>query len=121
MTAQPHETHRTPAEIRAALKADRKNMRIVRDALPEEDREAFDRAYWHALDKAKVNYNLTPITEFQTRWWWEAYQKADPEEYADTIARAEAAMNYYKRHEGEADVTPWSEVLKARNRGENTE
>lgn len=120
MTAEAHSTHRTPEEIRASLKADR-SPRNIRASLPPEDRDLFDRQLWHELDKAKQTLDLTPINECVQRWWWQAWMKADTDEYADTIARGEAAMAYYKQHEGEADVTPWSEVLKARQRGENAE
>lgn len=98
MTAQPHSPHRTPEEIRASLKADR-SPRNIRAALPEEDHALFDRQYWHAIDKAKVEYDLTPVNECLTYWWWQAHEKADPAEYADTIARAERAMEYLERGE----------------------
>jgi hypothetical protein len=116
MTAQPHDPHPTPAEIRASLKADRNSPKTIRAALPPEDQTAFDRAYWHALDNAKLNYDLTPITECVTYWWWQAYEKADPDEYAETIARAERAMEYLERGESPPGARRWDNALDAEMR-----
>src|SRR5690606_39144814 len=116
MTAEPHGMHRTPEEIRAALNADRTSLRTVRDALPAEDQEAFDHAYWHAIDKAKLSYDLKPVLEFQKRWWWIAYEKADPAECADTIARAERAMEYLERGETPPGAVIVDDAYKQRMR-----
>jgi hypothetical protein len=84
MPAQPHEAHRTPEEIRASIKDDR-SLKALRAALPPEDHALFDREYRAALDQAKVSYDLTPVQKFQTRWWMEAVQKADPEEFRKSL------------------------------------
>lgn len=98
MTAELHSAHHTPAEIRASLKADR-SPRNIRAWLPLADRDLFDRQYWHELDKAKHDFDLTPVNECLLYWWWQAYEKADPAEYADTIARADRAMDRFERGE----------------------
>lgn len=94
-------------EIRAALKADR-SPRTVRALLPVEDRALFDREFWHELDRAKQTLDLTPVNECVTRWWWTAYMKADPEEYAATIAAGERAEQYFHEQDGvPAGVSVW--------------
>lgn len=106
MSAQPHSPHPWE-ELRASLKADR-SPKNIRAALPEEDRETFDRALWHELDKAKQTLDLTPINECVTRWWWQAWLKADPEEYAATIAAGERAEQYVREQGGvPAGVSVW--------------
>jgi hypothetical protein len=98
MTAQPHNTHRTPEEVRASIKDDR-SPKAIRAALPLEDHGLFDQEYREALDKAKVTYDLAPIQSFQDRWWATAVLKADPVEYEETFRAAERAMEYYERGE----------------------
>lgn len=114
MTAQPHGLHRTPAEIRAVLKADR-SPKNIRAMLPEEDRALFDQQYWHAMDKARLSYDLTPVFEFQKSWWWTAYLKADPVEYQETIEAAERAMEFYERNETPQGAV-WDDEYDARLR-----
>jgi hypothetical protein len=115
MTAQPHGRYRTPEEIRASLKADR-SPKNIRQALPSEDHALFDREYWHALDLAKRDYDLTPVLKFQERWWWTAYHKADPEEYQETIRTAERAMEYLERGETPPGAVRWDDALNAKMR-----
>ncbi|MEO3875486.1 DUF6247 family protein [Nonomuraea sp. B12E4] len=115
MSAQPHGPHRTPEEIRADLKADRR-PKTIRASLPPEDHALFDREYWHALDKAKVEYDLAPIREFEQRWWWTAYLKADPEEYEETIRAGERAMEYLERGELPPGAVVVDEAYKDRLR-----
>jgi hypothetical protein len=115
MTAQPHEAHRTPEEIRASIKDDR-SPKALRAALPPEDHALFDREYRAALDQAKVSYDLTPVQKFQTRWWMEAVQKADPEEYAETVRQAERAMEYLEQGETPPGAVRWDDALDAQMR-----
>lgn len=116
MSAQPHSpAARTPEEIRAVLKADR-SPKAIRAALPPEDHTLFDREYWHVLDRARVDYDLAPALAFQERWWWVAYQKADPVEYQDTIDAAERAMDYYARGETPPGAVRVDDAYKARLR-----
>ncbi|MFC4006689.1 DUF6247 family protein [Nonomuraea purpurea] len=115
MTAQPHDRHRAPEEIRESLYADR-SPKNIRASLPPEDHALFDREYWHALDTAKLNYDLAPVLAFQQNWWWTAYHKADPEEYAETIRAGERAMEYYERGERPPGAVRWDDSLDAQMR-----
>jgi hypothetical protein len=115
MTAQPYEMHRTPDEIRASIKNDR-SPKALRAALPLADHALFDREYRTALDQAKISYDLTPVQKFQTRWWLEAVQKADPEEHAETIRRAERAMQYLEQGETPPGAVTVDDTYKARLR-----
>ena len=70
---------------RGAPVEDDRSPKALRAALPPEDHALFDREYRAALDQAKVSYDLTPVQKFQTRWWMEAVQKADPEEFRKSL------------------------------------
>ena len=113
MTAEPHGRVRTPEEIRESLKEDR-SPKNIRRALPPEDHALFDREYWHALDTAKRDYDLTLVHKFEQRWWWTAYQKADSEEYEETIRAAERAMEYLERGESPPGAVRWDDAVKAK-------
>ncbi|MEV0346560.1 DUF6247 family protein [Nonomuraea sp. NPDC050680] len=113
--AEAHDLHRTPEEIRASLKSDR-SPKNIRAALPPKDRAMFDREYWRALDKAKLNYDLAPIQSFQDSWWWTAYQKAAPYECAETIQAAERALKYLERGESPPGAVRVDDTYKARMR-----
>lgn len=114
MTAEAHGLHRTPEEIRASLKDDR-SPKSIRAALPPEDRALFDREYWHALDKARLDYDLAPIHEFQQSWWWTAYQMADPDDYQRMLQTAEEVTRRVGRGEPSGGIA-WDEAAKARFR-----
>lgn len=115
MTAQPHGVHRTPDEIRASIKDDR-SPKALRAALPPEEHALFDREYLAALDQAKVSYDLSPIHDFQTRWWMTAVLKADPDEYEATLRAGERAMEYYARGERPPGAVRWDDNLDAQMR-----
>ncbi|MFB4265258.1 DUF6247 family protein [Nonomuraea sp. GTA35] len=115
MTAQPHGRHRTPEEIRASIKHDR-SPRAIRSALPPDEHDLFDQEYQAALDQARVTYDLAPIQTFISRWWGEAILKADPDEYAETIERAQRAMEYLERGEMPPGARRWDDALDAEMR-----
>ncbi|WP_327046480.1 DUF6247 family protein [Microbispora sp. NBC_01189] len=115
MSAQPHEPHPTPVEIRRTLTHDR-SPRAIRAALPPSDHALFDQQFRQALDQAKITYDIGPITSFQERWWATAVLKADPEEYAATIRAAEQAMAYLECGEVPPDAVGVDEEYKARLR-----
>ncbi|TYB69779.1 hypothetical protein FXF51_06335 [Nonomuraea sp. PA05] len=113
MTAQPHQQHRTPEEVRASIKDDR-SPKALRAAAPVDDHELFDREYAASLDQARVSYDLTPIHDFQTRWWMTAVLKADPDEYRATIEAGERAMSYLARGELPPGAVVVDDAYKAR-------
>ena len=117
MSARPCDpgTRRTPEQIRASIKDDR-SPRALRAALPPEDHDLFDREYRSALDQAKLSYDLTPVQQFQTRWWMTAVLKADPVEYAETIQAAEQAVEYLERGQTPPGALRWDDAYDARLR-----
>jgi hypothetical protein len=116
MTAQSHESHhrRTPAEIRAALRADR-SPRAIRAALPLEDLEAFDREYREALRSAGDELDLTPLHECVESWRRQAVLKADPLAYAVMVQQAEEIERRAAAGEPIGGIT-WDDAFEARLR-----
>lgn len=66
----------TPAAIRAAL-------------LPG-DRDRFDQDYWHALEQAKQDYDVTGLHSTLENWRRQAIAQSDPESFRTMVRRAAA-------------------------------
>lgn len=84
----PHSGGHTPQQIRTALRNDRR-PRAIRDALPMEDLEAFDRQYREALRTAADDLDLTPLHKCVESWWRRAVLTADPVAYRHMLEQAE--------------------------------
>lgn len=116
MTAHPHEpeSRRTPEQIRASLQHDR-SPRNIRAALPLEDLEAFDRQYRDALQRAADDPDLAPLHECVETWWRRAVLKADPDDYARMMERAEEVRRRVELGEPVGGVA-WDDAFEARLR-----
>ncbi|MFC5064512.1 DUF6247 family protein [Actinomycetospora atypica] len=60
----------------------------IRAALLPEDRPAFDQAYWEALDRAKTEYDVTPVHSTLENWRRQAIAQSDRDGFRRMVRRA---------------------------------
>lgn len=80
-----------------------------------EDLEAFDRQYRDALQRAADDLDLAPLHECVETWWRRAALKADPDDYARMMGRAEEVQRRVELGEPVGGIA-WDDAFEARLR-----
>lgn len=60
----------------------------IRAALLPEDRDAFDQSYWEASERAKREYDVTPVHSTLENWRRQAIAQSDRDGFRRMVRRA---------------------------------